>query len=54
MGAEIYLYTICEGQKIIVRAPNRVQARGGETIRLAIDRNKLHLFDKDTEKVICN
>ena len=54
MGAEIYLYTLCANQKITVRAPNRVQAKSGDSIRLAIDKNKIHLFDKETERVIFN
>lgn len=54
MGSEIYLYTECEGSKITVKAPARVQARGGDKVKLAIDLNKMHIFDKETQKVICN
>lgn len=54
MGAEVYLYGECGGNKLIVRAPARVQADTGSTMKLAIDLNKMHLFDKETERVIFN
>ena len=54
MGAEIFLYTDCQGTKITVKAPSRVQAKAGDTVKLAIDLNKMHIFDKETEQVICN
>ena len=52
MGAEVYLYGTCADVSLTVRAPSRVQARSGDTLRLALDGNKLHLFDKETEQVI--
>ena len=52
MGAEIYIHAVCGGQKLIVRAPSRVQAESGDHISLAIDKNKIHLFDKETEQAI--
>ena len=54
MGAEVFLYTDCQGQKVTVKAPARVQAKGGDKVKLAIDLNRMHIFDKETEKVICN
>ncbi len=54
MGSEVFLYTVCKGNKIIVKAPARVQAKGGEKMQLALDMNKMHLFDKETERAICN
>lgn len=54
MGAEVYLYGTCADTSLTVRAPSRVQARSGDTVRLAIDGNKLHLFDKETERAILN
>lgn len=54
MGAEVFLYTVCQGQKVTVKAPARVQAKGGDKVKLAIDLNRMHIFDKETEKVICN
>lgn len=52
MGAEMYLYGTVEDVALTVRTPSRVQARTGEKIKLSIDTHKLHLFDKQTEKVI--
>lgn len=54
MGAEIYLYVTCGESKLTVRAPARTQAEIGTTFRMALDTNKIHLFDKETEKVIFN
>lgn len=54
MGAEVFLYTLCQGNKIVVKAPSRVQARGGDRMQLALDMNKIHVFDKETERAICN
>ena len=38
MGAEIYIYAMYQGQRLIVRAPSRVQAKTGDRIRFAIDK----------------
>ncbi len=52
MGAEIYMYLVCGEHKIIVRTAPRYGATDGEVIKLAVDVNKVHLFDKETTKVI--
>ncbi len=52
MGSEIFMYLITGGQKIIVKTPPRSGAKDGETIKLGLDTNKIHLFDKETSKVI--
>ena len=52
MGAEIYLYITVNGQKLISRVPSRMAIRGGDTVRLAVDGNKVHLFDPETEQRI--
>ncbi len=54
MGAETYLYMNCEGQSINARVNPASTARAGDTIKIAIDPAKIHIFDKDTEKTICN
>lgn len=54
MGAEIYLYLQCQNQRLIARVPARTQATCGDRLQIAIDRNKMHLFDKETERVIFN
>ena len=54
MGAETYLYTNCEGQALNARVDPSSTAKPGDTIKVAIEPNRIHLFDKDTEKTICN
>ena len=54
MGAETYLYLTCGGSPITARVDPRSTARVGDVIKMAIDINKVHVFDKDTEKVITN
>ena len=54
MGAEIYLYVNCEGHNLTARVSPTSTARTGDTIKIAIDPTKIHLFDKDTEQTICN
>lgn len=54
MGAEIYLYLVCEGNNIIARVAPTSPAQAGDEIRVAMNINKIHIFDKDTEKAIVN
>ena len=54
MGAEIYLYGACAGHSVTVRTPARSRIQSGDTVKLAIDVNKMHIFDQETEKTICN
>ncbi|WDU83167.1 ABC transporter ATP-binding protein [Caloramator sp. Dgby_cultured_2] len=53
MGAETYLYVVCEGKNITARVEPTSKAKVDETIKLAIDMNKMHVFDKETELAIC-
>ena len=52
MGAEIYLYVTSEESSMTARVAPTSQARSGDTIKIALDANRIHLFDKDTEKFI--
>ena len=52
MGAEIYLYIVSEEQNLIARVSSRSTARSGDTIKIALDASRIHIFDKDTEKCI--
>ncbi len=54
MGAETYLYLNCEGISLTARVDPRSTARPQDTIRVAIDANKIHIFNKETEKTIVN
>ncbi len=53
MGSESYLYLNYAGQKLVTRVPARYAKKAEENIKLAIDTEKLHVFDKDTELTIC-
>ena len=52
LGSETLLYMHCGEVSINARVNPRIQAKVGDTIRVAVDTNKLHLFDKETEHVI--
>jgi len=54
LGAETLLYVNVAGTNMIARVDPRSTARAGDTIKLAIDPNRIHLFDKETEKTILN
>ncbi len=54
MGAETYLYLECEGIPLTARVSPRSTARSGDRIKIALDPNRIHLFDKETEKTIVN
>ena len=54
LGAEVFLYFTVEGHDITVRVNPRTTARPGDTIKIALDTSKIHLFDKETEKTITN
>jgi multiple sugar transport system ATP-binding protein len=54
MGAETYLYMNCEGQAINARVAPTNTAKPGDKIQIALETNKIHLFDKDTELTITN
>ena len=54
MGAETYLYLQVNDTKSIARVNARSNATIGDTIKVAFDLNKIHLFDKDTELTIIN
>ena len=53
MGAEINLFLkLGEELNVISRVLSRSKAEPGETITIAVDTSRMHIFDKDTEKVI--
>ncbi|MBE6758330.1 MAG: sn-glycerol-3-phosphate ABC transporter ATP-binding protein UgpC [Ruminococcaceae bacterium] len=54
MGAETFLYLDVEGFKFTARVEPTSTARPGDTIEIALENNKIHLFDKETERTICN
>ncbi|MFD2924375.1 ABC transporter ATP-binding protein [Halobacillus naozhouensis] len=52
MGSESYLYSKLDDQEFIARVDSRSDINGGDDIELAIDMNKVHFFDKETEQRI--
>lgn len=54
LGAEVFLYFTVEQFEMTVRVNPRTTARPGDTIKLALDLSKIHVFDKETEQVVCN
>ena len=52
MGAEIYLYLVIEGNNLIARIDSRNKVSRGANVSLAFDKNRIHLFDKETERAI--
>ncbi len=52
MGAETYLYLKIAGIPVISRVNRRTTAKAGDLIKAVIDVNKVHLFDKETERAI--
>ncbi|MDD7676582.1 MAG: TOBE domain-containing protein, partial [Eubacteriales bacterium] len=52
MGAEIYLYITIGETNLIARVSSRSTSRAGDTIKVAFDTSRIHIFDKDTERCI--
>ena len=52
MGAETYLYLVVEGKPFTARVNRRSTAKTDDDIQIVFDVNKIHLFDKETEKAI--
>lgn len=50
MGAEFYVYFTFGGERVISRIPSRIAVAPGDRLKLAIDLNKIHLFDDKTGK----
>ncbi|ADQ05094.1 ABC transporter related protein [Caldicellulosiruptor owensensis OL] len=52
LGSETLLYVVVDGLNLIARVDPRSKAKAGDKIKLAFDVNRIHLFDKETEKAI--
>lgn len=50
MGAEVYVYIGLDGMLMNARVSPRTGAKDGEPITLWVDLERMHLFDKETEK----
>ena len=55
MGAETFLYVNVEGFPFTARVePTTTAHPGDEGIEICLENTKIHLFDKETERIICN
>ena len=54
LGAEVFLYFDLEGSSMTARVNPATAARTGDMVRFALDVEKIHVFDKETEKAIVN
>ena len=54
LGAEVFLYFDLEMFPMTARVDPRTTARPGDTIKFALDVEKIHVFDKETEQIITN
>lgn len=54
LGSEVFLYLEMGNDKITAKVDSRTMAKVGDTVELAIDLNKIHIFDKGSEQVITN
>ena len=54
MGSEIYLYSELDGEKVIANVPSNKKIQSDTDVALYLDTNRVHIFDKDTEVLICD
>ncbi len=52
MGAEVYAYIENSGKEFIGRLDPRTSARTGHTLDIVLDMEKMHIFDRETEKAL--
>lgn len=52
MGSEVYAYVACGGKEFIGRFDPRSGARTGNTMDVIFDMDKVHIFDRETEKAL--
>ncbi|MCL2166397.1 MAG: sn-glycerol-3-phosphate ABC transporter ATP-binding protein UgpC [Clostridiales bacterium] len=54
MGSEVYLYLTYGKSALTARVPPTTAAKAGDTTRVALNMNKIHLFDDASEAAILN
>ena len=52
MGSELYLDTVIGGQSVIARVNPRSDFRPEMDLKLALDMNKMHIFDAETQQAV--
>ena len=54
LGAEVYLYFDFDEFPMTARVDSRTNSRPGDVVKFALDVEKIHVFDKETEQIITN
>jgi len=54
LGSETLLYLVVDEVDFVARVNPRTKAKPGDRIKVAFETNKIHMFDKETEKTIMN
>ena len=54
LGSESLLYMMLEGTLFVAKVKPRSNIYVGDVMRFALNPNKVHVFDKETENVVCN
>ena len=52
MGAETFLYLTVGGVNVVAKVSPNTSAKHGDKIKVTMDVNKIHLFDKETEVTV--
>lgn len=52
MGAETYVHATCGEDKFVARVSPYTRASFGQPIKLAVETEKIHLFDKESEETV--
>ncbi|NTU85773.1 MAG: ABC transporter ATP-binding protein [Chloroflexales bacterium] len=52
LGSEVYAYVENSGKEFIGRLDPRTTARTGHTVEIVLDMEKMHIFDRETEKAL--
>lgn len=52
MGSELYLHAVSGGQNFVARVSSRFAFQPGHELKLALDLNKVHIFDQETELAV--
>jgi len=52
LGAEVYAYVENGGKELVARFDPRTHARVGQPVDVIVDMQKVHIFDRETEKAI--
>jgi multiple sugar transport system ATP-binding protein len=52
LGSETFLYLLINGQSFTARVGPKSKSQADDNIKLAFDMQKVHLFDKETEKAV--